>query len=138
MDGGKVFPGCELEVRIVITDEELRVVSDDTEIKEEFAPSMIAFRRSDEYDRHVVTKVINTPQQDPVILLASYREILSIKDKCRGELRAITEGELIVVGKFFQLLFTDAPRTHWGHPVFSAEHAKREPIEVVREHCLGI
>ena len=111
---------------------------DDAEIEEELAPGVITLCRGHKHDGHVVTKVVNTPQQDPIILLISHVEILSIKNKRRGELRAITEGELIVVWKFFQFLFTDAPRTHGRHPVFSAERTKRESIEVIAEDCLGI
>ena len=111
-DGRKVLPGCHFEIGVVITDEELRIVLDDTEVKEEAAPRVVTFCRSHKHNGHIVPKVIHAPQKYPVTLLSCYRKVLSVKDKRVGKLIAVGEGKLIVVRKLFKLLLTDPPHAH--------------------------
>lgn len=74
------------------------MMSNDTEVEEKLAPRLIALRWRNEYDGNIVSEVINTPQEYPVILLICNVEILSIKDKRIGEPATEIEGKLVIVG----------------------------------------
>lgn len=127
-----------LQVGVVITDQKLRVVLDDAEVEEKFAPGVIALCRSHKNHGNIMSKIIDTPQKHLVILLRCHVEILAIEDEGCGKLVAIAKRELIVVGKFLEFLFADSPRLHGRHPVLSSKLPKRKPIQMIGEDGLGI
>lgn len=129
---------CHLEVRVVIADQKLGIVVDDSEVEEKLAPGMVAFAGDHQDDGNIVSEVVHAPQKHPVILMPCHVEILPIKGKGRRELTAEGEGELIVAGELCELLLTDPPGSHGREIIFPSEVSERETIEVVREHGFGI
>lgn len=133
-----MLPGCQFQVPVVITRQKLRVMCDDPEVKEELAPGLVPFGRSNQYDGNIMAEVVNAPQEHPVILLPRHVEVLSVKNKRRREPGAVGEGELVVVGKLSEFLLTNPPSFHRTHAVFSPERTEGKAIQVIGEDGFGM
>jgi hypothetical protein len=95
------------------------MMTDDAEVEEKLAPSMVALAGSNENDGNIMPEVVHSPQEYPVLSGIGDVEVLAVKGKGGGELGAVGEGELVVIGEPRKFFFTDSPGFHWGEGVFS-------------------
>lgn len=133
-----MLPGSQFQILVVITDQKLGVMGDDPKVEEELAPGVVAFTGSYQDDGDIVAEVINAPEKYPIILLSCHIEVLAGKGKGRGELRAVIEGELVVVRKPPQLLIAGSPGRHGREMVLSPQVSEGEAVEMISENGLGI